>query len=64
MNSNFRWHYVKDGEYPTITGKCRDALIVVKQLLPKDPDDGTLVETFTSCFYSGFYYYAKKQRVS
>lgn len=59
MNGNFRWHYVKDGEYPENTGKNREALILVKQLLPKNPDDGTLVETFTSCFYSGFYYYAK-----
>lgn len=37
MNGNFRWHYVKDGEYPENTGKNREALILVKQLLPKNP---------------------------
>lgn len=52
MNGNFRWHYIRNCEYPENTGKNREALIVVKQLLPETPDDCTLVETFTSCFYT------------
>ena len=56
MNDNFRWHYVKDNDYPKISGKCRDALVIVKQLLHPHPDTNDLVETYSAGYYGGVFH--------